>query len=287
MKNGEKQKCSCFAVIDTETTWSDVVMSIGIVIADCLTFKPVTCKYYIISPEYLRPAMYRDVLFVESVKVDLKSTRQNVLDNLVAILKKYNVNSIFAYNAYFDYNHLPELQNYLWFDIMKIAAYKQYNDKISANADCWGTGKLKRKCGVEPIMQMLSGNLRYREIHNALCDALDELKIMELLGHSYETYQTAQIGKKEPDRKRKAKSKSDQIAPQPKHVLAEGDKVFHSKHGKGVITKKKRFEGETYILTVVFEKTGKHELLSTRAEKCLKYISEQKEGRYNESYSTF
>lgn len=97
---------------------------------------------------------------------------------------------------------------------------------------------------------------------------------MQLLGHSYETYRKAKIGKKEPDRKRKSKSDPSQITPPSKHVFGVGDRVFHSKHGQGVITKKKRFEGETFLLTVVFEKTGEHELLSTRAEKCLKYINE-------------
>ena len=32
---------------------------------------------------------------------------------------------MFAYNANFDYKHLPELNSYIWVDIMKIAAYKQ------------------------------------------------------------------------------------------------------------------------------------------------------------------
>lgn len=35
---------SKFAVIDTETNWADQVMSIGTVIADCDTFKPVEAK---------------------------------------------------------------------------------------------------------------------------------------------------------------------------------------------------------------------------------------------------
>ena len=37
-----------FAVIDTETNWSDQVMSIGIVIADEITFSPVDIRYYAI-----------------------------------------------------------------------------------------------------------------------------------------------------------------------------------------------------------------------------------------------
>ena len=37
-----------FAVIDTETNWSDRIMSIGIVIADGDTFQVVDSKYYIL-----------------------------------------------------------------------------------------------------------------------------------------------------------------------------------------------------------------------------------------------
>ena len=40
-----------FAVIDTETNWADRVMSIGIVIADADTFRPIGAKYYILPAE--------------------------------------------------------------------------------------------------------------------------------------------------------------------------------------------------------------------------------------------
>ena len=40
-----------FAVIDTETTWTDKVMSIGVVIADTNTKEVIDAKYYMIDPE--------------------------------------------------------------------------------------------------------------------------------------------------------------------------------------------------------------------------------------------
>ena len=64
---------------------------------------------------------------------------------------------------------------------MRLAAYKQYNHTIPRNAECCKTGKLKRNYGVEPILRNLSGEKRYVETHNALLDAVDELKIMKLL----------------------------------------------------------------------------------------------------------
>ena len=182
-----------FAVIDTETTWKNSVMSIGLVIADDVTFKPVAKQYCIISPEYKEGGMYDHVLMYKTVKLDLKDTREKVIDYLAYILQKYKVKHIFAYSATFDYNHLPEFQKYAWFDIMKLAAYKQYNPRIPSNADCWKTGRLKHNYGVEPILRLLSDNPQYHEVHNAVCDAIDELKIMELLGYSVDQYQTAQV----------------------------------------------------------------------------------------------
>jgi len=38
------------------------------------------------------------------------------------------------------------------------------------------------------MLRLLSGNPGYRETHNALFDALDELEIMRLLGHPLRHY---------------------------------------------------------------------------------------------------
>ena len=141
-----------FAVIDTETNWNNAVMSIGIVIADSDTLEPVDQKYYIITPECEYGGMYSYCLEMKNIIIDKKDTRDKVLYDTIALLNKYCVDSIFAYNASFDYNHLPELDDYKWFDIMKKAAYKQYNKTISDKAKCWGTGRLKSNYGVEPII---------------------------------------------------------------------------------------------------------------------------------------
>lgn len=95
---------------------------------------------------------------------------------------------MFAYNAAFDHNHMPELSRLDWFDIMRLAAYRQYNFRIPRSAECYGTGRLKRGYGVEPMLRLLSGDCGYQETHNALYDAMDELEIMRLLGHGLEDY---------------------------------------------------------------------------------------------------
>ena len=54
-----------FAVIDTETNWSDQVMSIGTIIADAETFRLIDAKYHVLTPEYLVGGMFSDTLFID------------------------------------------------------------------------------------------------------------------------------------------------------------------------------------------------------------------------------
>lgn len=183
-----------FAVLDTETNWNNEVMSIGIVIAEKVTFKKVDDQYFIFDPEYKVGGMFSMVLPVIGRKPkDILLSRKKSMEKIHSLFEKYQVKNLFAYNASFDKNLLKELSTYNWFDIMRIAAYKQYNEKIPASVECCKTGKLKRNYGVEPMMQLLSGNRRYMEVHNALCDAIDELEIMRLLGKTLEEYSVAKL----------------------------------------------------------------------------------------------
>lgn len=183
-----------FAVIDTETTWDDVVMSIGIVIADASTKEKIEAKYFLVDPEYMRGGMYSSALKMPGIEETNVNTRENVLSSIDAWLKENKVDRLLAYNAAFDRNHLPELRVYTWCDIMRLAAYRQYNTKIPAEVECCRTGKMKRGYGVEPILRMLGEDKQYKETHNAYFDALDELKIVQLLGYSMEVYDHAIIG---------------------------------------------------------------------------------------------
>lgn len=180
-----------FAVIDTETTWMDKVMSIGIVIADGITKKELDSKYYIISPEYKSGGMFSDTLADAPDEKTFVMSRAEAIEDLKTLLKRESVKALFAYNANFDYKHLPELNSYIWVDIMKIAAYKQYNRFIPSHAECCGTGRLRSGYGVESIINMITGG--YSETHNAFYDAIDELMIVELLGHDIELYRRAII----------------------------------------------------------------------------------------------
>lgn len=177
-----------FAVIDTETNWADQVMSIGTVIADTDTFQAVEAKYYILPIECQIGGMYENTLFIETPVQPILCTRSDAIADLRVWFRLHDVHAIFAYNACFDRNHLPELRDFDWYDIMRLAAYRQHNPRIPAHADCCSTGRLKRGYGVEPMLRLLSGNRTYHESHNAFYDAQDELEIMRLLGHRLNQY---------------------------------------------------------------------------------------------------
>ena len=177
-----------FAVIDTETNWADQVMSIGTVIADGDTFRPIEARYHILPIECRIGGMYESTLFIQTPVEPILCTRGEAIADLRGWFRRHNIRSIFAYNACFDRNHLPELRDFDWYDIMRLAAYRQHNPRIPADADCCSTGRLKRGYGVEPMLRLLSGNHTYRETHNAYFDAVEELEIIRLLGHRLEEY---------------------------------------------------------------------------------------------------
>jgi hypothetical protein len=183
-----------FAVIDTETTWGDEVMSIGTVIADSQTYELIDKRYYVLTPFKNHGGMYDYALYANGIMPDIECSRKKALKDLEQFLFAHGANTVFAYNAAFDYRHLPELRALAWHDIMKLAAYRQHNPKIPERAECYGTGRLKRGYGVENIYRLLSENPAYCELHNALTDAIDELQIMRLLNHDLSLYSWAKIG---------------------------------------------------------------------------------------------
>lgn len=207
---GKEKKVStkAFAVIDTETNFDNQVMSIGVVIADANDFHPICKKYYILSPECLRGGMYFSALILRGIN-PIKCTRKQAIADIICDLKQQGVLKLYAYNSSFDQNLLPELASYDWHDIIQFAAYKQYNPKIPGDAECYGTGRLKRNYGVESIMRLLSGNRGYFETHNAILDALDELKIMELLAYPPDQYKSSKtMGSKSNSSSRSNSTKS-------------------------------------------------------------------------------
>ncbi len=175
-----------FAVIDTETTWSDEVMSIGVVIASEEDFKPLSSNYWIITEAAKKGGMYSRTLEIPGIP-SIRTDREGALSQMRAYLYENEVTDLLAYNANFDKRHLPEFKDFTWRDILKLAAYKQHNPAIPECADCCGTGRLKRNYRVECILEMF-GEVDYREMHNALTDSEDELRIMGYLAKSVGEY---------------------------------------------------------------------------------------------------
>lgn len=194
-KKKEEKTVDKFAVIDTETNWNDEVMSIGVVVADSQTRKEIDVVYYIFDPEYRVGGMFSDELRIDEKGARIASRKQ-ALKEIKEWLDAYGVEKLFAYNASFDKKHLPEYSGYEWYDIMRLAAYRQYNSAIQDSADCCKTGRLKRGYSVEDVLKMLRKSKRYSETHNAVLDARDELEIMRLLGHEIKEYSIAFVAGK-------------------------------------------------------------------------------------------
>lgn len=191
-----------FAVLDTETTWNDprslkfgneyadTVFSVGLVIADVKTFEIVRALYYILTPEFTENGMYAAELEMAPTSITKKCTRDECITELKSTFRQYRVCDIFAYNASFDFRHLPELTDYSWHDIMRKAAYKQFNpwlDTFPAE-NFYSTGLLRRGRGVEHIYALLKGDEYFSETHCAIFDALDELFIMKTLAYDIHFY---------------------------------------------------------------------------------------------------
>ena len=181
------------AVVDTETNWNDEVMSIGIAVAEERSLRLSDSRYYILSPEYKIGGMYYSSLKPREEQNYMCCRRSEAMSNILELFVNMGIYKVFAYNAPFDFRHLPELSMLNWYDIMRSAAYRQYNPFIPRSAECCSTGRLKRNYGVEAMTKLISGSPSYSESHNALDDALDELEIMRMLGHPITVYENAKI----------------------------------------------------------------------------------------------
>lgn len=192
-KMDENRVINKIAVIDIETNFDDDIVSLGIVIGDAKSYNILDAKYFVVYPAANIWGLYNSVLFLSNNFGTYKCQWQDVVRDVKKLLEQYQVKDIFAYNASFDYRHMPEFADYNWYDIMKIAAYKQHNPHLSPRLEYCATGRLKTNYGVESIMRMLTASRSYTETHNALYDALDELKIMRLIGVPVSNYLIARL----------------------------------------------------------------------------------------------
>ena len=148
--------------------------------------------YYIFEPEVMIGGYFSSVVHMRNLTEKVCS-RKEAMKEIRDYLFSKKVKKILAYNAKFDLGHLSELADFEWYDIMRLAAYKQYNSLIPDFLPGSKTGRLKTNYGVEPIMRLLTGDSSYCEVHNAVLDAVDELKTARLLGHGIEKYECARL----------------------------------------------------------------------------------------------
>lgn len=179
---------NCFAVIDIETTWSDRVMSIGLCVVEKGSYRHLEKKYYILVPESYELGMFSNALIVENCPKPCVCSRTDALEKIKQSIEAYSVSEVFAYNASFDRSHLPEMDYVAWYDIMRIAAYRQFNSLLPDSCEFYATGRMKKNYGAEQMFRLLSGNKDYCETHNAVCDASDEAELMKMLNVPYEVY---------------------------------------------------------------------------------------------------
>ncbi|WP_341515770.1 AAA family ATPase [Mesomycoplasma ovipneumoniae] len=181
------------AVIDVETNYDNEIFSVGVVIANSTNFQSIDKQYWIIENNLKAGGKYvHNVWFPlpfefkeEAIVVQ---TRKEMIVQLINFLEYYEVKNWFSYTS-FDFRHLPELhKSFKYNDISIFAKSKQFNKHIPLNAETSKNGDLKRGWNAENIYRMVTKNENYLETHNALLDAIDELRIMELLNLDIETF---------------------------------------------------------------------------------------------------
>ena len=180
-----------FAVVDTEANFQNELMSVGMLI--------VRKKDLAITEEYyamITPACNKAAMFSSSLKYQpeagehwnqLITNEKAAVQAVLKVLRDRQICAVFAFGAGFDRKMLPALHDFSWCDIMDIAVYKQYNPHLPVSAPFYGTGRLKRGGSVEGLLRMMDSP-RYQETHNALQDAKDELKLIQLIGRPIEQY---------------------------------------------------------------------------------------------------
>lgn len=181
------------AVIDVETNYDNEVFSVGVVIADSADFQWFDKEYWIIENNLKVGGMYARNIWVPlplefREEINVVKTRQEMIAQLIHFLKSYEVKNWFSYTK-FDFRHLPELhKSFEHNDISIFAKSKQFNKHIPLNAVTTKKGDLKSGWNAQNIYRMLTKDQSYIETHNALLDAMDELRIMELLDLDIETF---------------------------------------------------------------------------------------------------
>ena len=182
-----------FAVIDTETNWNQEIMSIGIAIINARNFYQIDEQYFVLEQESKVGGMFSDALLECEAYITSRSEAIRQINQMFAY---YGISSIFVYNTSSVKESLEELSWCTWYDIVKVAAYKQHNPLIPQSTPTFKTGRMKKGYGLADMMRLLTGNETYHDTHNAIMEARDAANIMQMLHHEIAYYQCAKLTEK-------------------------------------------------------------------------------------------
>lgn len=161
-------------------------MTVGAVVAND-QFEIVDQIYLMSFGAYMQGGLYKDRVYKTSLCPNKMHTSE-MLETIRKFYDKHGCEMVFAYNAPFDKKLITSLPPDQWYDIMKIAAYRQHNPHLPDDEEYCGTGRLKKDYNAERLFKLLSGNKNYKEMHNAFQDACDELAIMKMMKVPIEVY---------------------------------------------------------------------------------------------------
>lgn len=179
-----------FAIIDTKTNYYGNAISIGVVVVNS-HFEIQQAQYYLIPEELIHDHNHKDDFDIIHVYKTYFGRLFDCENHIRTLMNQYNITNIYAYNAFYVKKSLPEMNNYNWFDIAKVATYKQYNHELPLDADYDENGQLLRYAMKNVIELMMK--TYYKCVNHALYNALDELKIMKLIGLPIEKYSHTKI----------------------------------------------------------------------------------------------
>lgn len=161
-------------------------MTIGGVVAN-EQFEIVDQIYLMSFGAYMQGGLYKDRVYKTSFAPKKMHTNE-MIKEIRRFYDEHGCEMVFAYNAPFDKKLIESLPQDQWYDIMKIAAYKQNNPYLPEREEYCSTGRLKKDYNAERIFKLLSGNEGYKELHNAYQDACDELGIMRMMKVPIDAY---------------------------------------------------------------------------------------------------
>ena len=188
----QQENLDVIAIIDAKLNFIDEIISIGIAIVDAKTFKVKTAEYFLVPEELIIDGFNNDNITIAHTYQTYFGAHKDIENHIRKLLNQYNITNIYTFNGKFIYRKLAGLQKYHWYDIIKVAAYKQYNYKLPDNLMFNDQGRLLYKCNIKDLMEILTKTYFYYTNH-ALYDTLDIARMMSLIDLPIEQYGFSKI----------------------------------------------------------------------------------------------